>query len=98
MTKQEKRRELKERFERLYKGKRLLAIQLDGFTHRVIFDNGSKDSKIEQETYSAYLGSYDSYDRTNTNTDKVKCLFIGYPNYSYQNHAEELCYIAPNER
>lgn len=91
-------KEFAKRFKNLYEGKRLLAVQLDGFTHRVIYDNGTKDSKIESETYSSYLGAFDSYNRNNTNTDRVKIFFMGYPNLNYQRNAKELVYVEPNER
>jgi hypothetical protein len=92
------RRHFAEQFSKLFKGKRLLAVQLDGFTHRVIFDDGTKESKIQTETYSAYLGVCDSYDRNNTNTDRIKVFFMGYPNYAFQNNAQEIVYVAPNKR
>lgn len=79
---------LKERFEKVFKGKRLLAIHLDGFSHTVIFDSGNKDSAIEQEYYSGYIH----------NSEDIEYVFQGIGHLSYQNNAKEIIYVYPDER
>lgn len=92
MEKIKARRELKERFKELYKGKRLLALNLNGFTHSVWYDSGNKDSAIEQEVCSAYTGGMNGF------TSKAQELFKGYANYVYQNNAVYITYIEPEKR
>ena len=89
----------KQRFEENYKGKRLLAIQLNGFTHTVFYDNKKKGEKVEKENisidrYSGCMGQTEAngYGMNNTAVSK---LFEGYPNYAYQNNAKEIVYVKP---
>lgn len=79
---------LKERFEKVFKGKRLLAIHLDGFSHSIFFDSGNKDSMIEREEYSGYTH----------NTKELEYVFQGIGHLSYQNNAKEIVYVYPNKR
>ena len=81
-----------DRFNKLYEGKRLLAIHLDGFSHSVIFDNGSKENEIEHESYSGCAPEL--YDQNS----RVAKLFTGIAHFCYQNNAEEICYVLPQER
>lgn len=76
------------RFKELYPKKRLLAIQLNGFSHRVFYDDGKKNNDIQIEEYSAYTG----------NNGLVKELFKGFGHTFYQNNAEEIIYVMPNKR
>ena len=86
---------LKKKFEEAYPDKRLLAIHLDGFSHSVIFDDGSKQSAVQQESYSAY-----STEQKNEhfNTDNAIKVLSGIPHYEYQGNAIEYLYVLPNER
>jgi len=47
------KKEMLAKFKELYKGKRLLAVQLNGFNHTIFYDNGKTDSEIDIERYSA---------------------------------------------
>jgi hypothetical protein len=89
-----------QRFNELFPESRLLAIQLNGFTHKIFFDNGNSNNEISRLTFSNYLGNLEkmnmgiSIDIDN----KLKTLFAGFSNLSYQNNATEIVYILPNER
>ena len=87
----------KERFEKLYKGNRLLAIQLDGFTHAVVFDNGKSGSQVHKEAYSSFVGKEEAK-MYGLNNDRTSELFKGVSNSTYQNNATEIVYVLPNER
>lgn len=81
---------LKSRFNEIFKGKeRLLAIQLNGFSHRVIYDFGKKTSQIIKDEFSHY---------TDGATHKLYKIFDDISHYPYQNNAKELIYIKPDER
>lgn len=79
---------LKERFKQLYPNKRLLAVQLDGFSHRLIYDDGKASSRPTFETYSAYTGD----------TGTIKEFFSGIGHSSYQGNAKEIIFVLPSER
>ena len=93
----QKREVFKERFEKLFpKNVRLLAIQLDGFTHCVVYDTGS-GTQIRKELYSSNVGEEEAK-MYKMNSERVKELFKGFSNYMFQNQAEEIVYVYPNER
>ena len=89
----------KQRFEKLYPGKRLLAIQLDGFTHSVYYDDlkGKEKpikGKCHKDIYTGCMGQVEA-NSYGMNSTAVNKLFEGYPNYAYQNNAKEIVYIRP---
>ena len=93
------RQVFKERFEKLYPGKRLLAIQLDGFTHSVYYDDlkGKEKpikGKCHKDEYSSCMSQGEAQ-MYKMNNDAVVKLFEGYPNYAYQNKAIEIVYVNP---
>ena len=94
-TKMDQKEQLKERlqqrFEELYPDKRLLAIQLNGFSHAAFFDNGNTDDEIEIVRYSAYAPEQPVL-------QKGKKMFEHIPHYTYQGNAIEIIYIMPGER
>lgn len=72
------------------KNRRVLAVQLNGFTHTIFFDTNKKGSKsapgsIHILTYSDFMN--------NDLAEDLKTVFAGYPNYAYQNSAIEFVYI-----
>lgn len=85
------KKEIKEKFKKLYPNNRLLAVQLDGFTHRFFYDNGSDNSEIKCEYFSHCMpeGKW---------SDAAKEIFKDIPNYVYQNNPKEIIYIMPNKR
>jgi hypothetical protein len=82
---------LKERFEAAYPGKRLLAIQLNGFNHTIFFDGGKPSDEIEIERYSNFAPEIGEL-------KPLGAIFEGYPNGNYQGNAEEILYVGPKER
>jgi len=89
------RKELEERFRRIYKNCEPLCFQLDGFTHAVYFID-LEDYKVKKEETSNYMGTAESsaYEEM---TDRCKVLFMNYPNYAYQNNAQEIVLVEPDE-
>lgn len=88
--------ELKKRFEKIYGAKkRLLAIQLNGFTHTVFYDSGTKQSSIEVERATSYMSEVEQGTRYQ---EKAARLFKGIPHYTYQGNPVEIIYIHPNNR
>lgn len=83
--------ELKKRFKENFDKKcRLLAIQLNGFSHKIFYDRGSKNTNIEVLEFSHY---------TANNPNGAKATFFkGIPHYIYQDNPLELIYIQPDER
>lgn len=77
---------LEVRFKKHFPNKRLLAVQLNGFSHKAYYDSGTAASKIECYEYSHY---------THNDNDN---MFTGIGHYSYQNNATEILYLKPNER
>lgn len=90
--------ELGERFARLFKGCRLHAIHLDGFSHDVFFKDA--DGVRHIETFSAYCSPCEAEEAhvcedgaiRSFNADRVKALFLGYGHISYQHNAKEYVY------
>ena len=81
---------IKERFNKQYPHMRLLAVQLNGFTHTIFMDNGDGASSVEALRISNYTTFEDD--------ETVRAIFEGIPNYTYQNKPVEYVYIKPNER
>ncbi len=87
----EEKQLLKERFEKNHPGKRLLAIQLNGFNHSVFYDDGDKNSEIQISRYSNYAPEIKEL-------NPLGEMFDGFSNMSYQNNAKEIMYVKPEER
>ena len=83
--------EIQKTFNTIYPDKRLLALHLNGFSHAVIFDDGTQDSEIQAESYSGYAPEQPW-------SPKAKQLLEGIPHYTYQNNAKEIVFIGKNER
>ena len=79
-------------FKELYKGKRLLAVHLNGFSHTIIFDNGKTDDDIESEAYSLY---------TDIGNDKAKLFFEKTDlnhHYNFKHDPKEYVFVSPSDR
>lgn len=87
--------EMEKLFKELYEGKRILAIQLNGFSHKVFYDSGTTNSDVIIEEHSGYLSEYE---RTGRFTPKVQKLFDGIGHLSYQNNPVEIVYVNPEDR
>jgi hypothetical protein len=85
------KREISNNFKNIYKGKRLLAVQLNGFSHKVFFDGGSGSDPVQVEEYSAYT-------RMERQTKEVEQLLSSYSHYNYKRAPKELIYVSPEKR
>ncbi len=93
--------ELQEKFEREFPGKRLLAVHLDGFSHSVVYDDGTAKSPIKQADSSMYMSDAearlyeDDEDRACRNFLKA----AGFTSHmNYQNNALEILLVDPEDR
>lgn len=78
-------------FKRLFPGKRLLAIHLDGFSHSILYDSGKKTDEIEIAYYSGCAPEQNKDDR-------VTLLLGQFPHFCFQNNAQEVIFVHPEER
>lgn len=85
------KKELKELFKKLYPKKRLLAIQLNGFTHKVFYDNGRGTVGIQIEEYSQYV-------TCERETSQTKELLGNISHLAYKGDPLEIIYLAPDQR
>ncbi len=78
-------------FNTIYKGKRLLAVKLDGFSHDVWFDSGNGEDPIEQDKFSGGMpeGNWSA---------KSKLLLGQYPHIPYQGDPFTYVWIQPENR
>lgn len=89
------KRELKKAFKELYPNHRILAVQLNGFDHKVFFDAGTKDSAVQVEYHNPHLSTFEHLQK---HTDRAKKLLQAYPTYAYKNSVKEIMYVLPSER
>lgn len=95
------KKELLERFNRLYKECTLYCVQLDGFSHALYYKdlNGQR----HHDGYTAYAPEQYEEDRErytkdgkmvifSWNKDRTKAFFLGYPHFSFQNNAQEIIF------
>ena len=80
--------ELKKRFAEKFPNMRLLAVQLNGFSHSIFCDYGSKTDVVECMDYSDWTGE----------GMNLQDIFKGFPHYAYQNNAKEYVYVLPDKR
>lgn len=73
---------------------RLLAVQLDGFTHRIILDAGV-GTEIMTLTYSAYMKIYDYPEELEI---ALKVFFSRLPHYEYKYNPTEVIFISATDR
>lgn len=92
MTNEQFKDFLREDFRNIYGKKcRLLAVQLNGFSHKVFYDYGRKKSNIIVEEYSGYT-------ICEKQTENVKRFLSNIPHYMYNHNALELVFVAPEKR
>lgn len=83
------KKELKKRFKNVFDKKcRLLAIQLNGFSHKIFFDTGA-NTPIQIKEYSHY---------TTTAATAIASIFKGFYHSMFQNNPKEIVYISPQNR
>lgn len=82
---------LKKRFKALYPNRRLLAVRLDGFTHKVFYDRGGIGTPLEIDTFSHCMpeGNW---------SERAKEFFKEIGNAGYQNNAREIVFTYPKSR
>ena len=90
------KQEFAKRFKKEFPKLRLLAVQLNGFSHRVVCDDNKASTKPLFLEYSGYLsksevGDVETY-------AKLKRIFEGVGHTSYQGNAQEIVYVLPHER
>lgn len=94
------KKEFEKKFYELFDGYRLLAIQLNGFSHSAIVDKGDSSSRIERWEYTSYMNDWEKVAlNQNMNHDrKLKALFDGFSHYEYKQSPKEIIYIYPSKR
>jgi hypothetical protein len=83
---------LKARFKASYPaGARLLAVQLDGFSHAVIFDGGKASSPVQREIFSGCMpeGKFPS---------RAAAVLGPVGHSAYQGNPKEIIYTLPGDR
>ena len=101
MNRAEIKKEFKERWNKLFPNKRLLAVQLNGFTHSIYYDEKSPRAKVvkgecKKLEYSGCMSNAEARSY-GMNDDKVVAFFAGYPNYQYQSNPIEIVYVMPKD-
>lgn len=91
------KKEISKRFKKEYEqeGLRLLAVQLNGFSHKVFFDNGDNSSKVSVAEYSAYASEHEA--RGYRFYEMGKLLLGDIAHYEYQDNPKEIIYIMPKD-
>ena len=94
------------KFQEFFPGKRLLALQLDGFSHHVIYDDVPKTPKAHCIEVSFCMGEAEELayckDEEKRRLKKAARDFlaaIGYNGHSsYQGNPKEIIYVDPEDR
>lgn len=86
---------LQYKFDELMPNHRLLAIQLDGFSHKAYYDSGTADSTIQVLRYSGCTPEQVDEHFNQPNAIKLLC---SEPHYIYQNQPIEIIYVDIKER
>ena len=94
------------KFQEFFPGKRLLCIQLDGFSHRVIWDDVPRTPKAHCVDISFCMGEAEEQAYCRSDEDRrlhkagrdfLRALgFAGHS--SYQNNPTEIIYVDPEDR
>ena len=93
-------------FQKFFPGKRLLALQLDGFSHCVIYDDVPKTPKAYWVEVSFYMGEAEEMAYAKTDEDRamkkaargfLKAIGLG-SHISFQGNPKEIIYVDPEDR
>lgn len=83
--------QIQKTFTQLMPKHRLLAAKLDGFSHTIYYDKGSKDDDVKAASYSAYSPE-----------QKFEVIaaqvFKNIPHYNYQGNPATFIWIDPEDR
>jgi len=101
-----KNRKILKSFEKLFPNKRLLAIQLDGFSHHVVYDDIPRDIKAHSLEISFYMGVAEEsvYCRDPEKKALLKAArqFLqdnGFAHHlDFQNNPMEIIFVDPEDR
>ena len=93
-------------FQRKFPGKRLLALQLDGFSHGIVYDDVPKTKKAHfaEASFCCSESEWLGYCRSDEERAIAKAardffIEIGFASHiRYQNNPLELIYVSPEER
>lgn len=86
------KKEVLQAFKNIYKDKRLLAVQLNGFNHSIFYDSGNAESEVQIDKYSLY---------TKMGTEDAKKFFKDLKldhHHDFKHEPEELLFVTPKER
>ena len=93
---------LKKRFNEIYKGCELYAVQLNGFSHKIFYKDNENKKHIDtfsacspeqkSETHLSQDNIYRSFNDT-----KAQALLSPYAHYEYQGRAKEIVFKNVNE-
>lgn len=92
MNKNELKKIFKDRFNLYFKGCKLAAVQLDGFTHKIFYVNA--DGKRGRLVYSGCMSQQEARGY-GWNDARAVCFFAGFYNADFQGNAVELVYMKP---
>jgi len=90
------KQEFAKRFKKEFPKLRLLAVQLNGFSHKVICDDNKASTKPLFLEFSGYLSPCEIGDKDLH--AKLSRIFSGVGHTSYQGNAQEIVYVHPHER
>ena len=93
-------------FSKLFPGKRLLCLRLDGFSHHIYMDSGNRGSEIESVEVSFYVSQAEwnlylstQKDMTASKAARQFLIEIGKNTHTpYQGNPLEIIYIEPKDR
>lgn len=88
--------EFAKRFKKEFPKLRLLAVQLNGFSHRVVCDDKKASTKPLYLEFSWHLSPCEYSDKELYT--KLNHIFSGVGHSSYQGNAQEIVYVLPHER
>lgn len=79
-------------FKNIYKDKRLLAVQLNGFNHSIFYDSGDAESEVQVDRYSLY---------TKMGTEDAQRFFKDLSldhHHNFKHEPKEFLFLRPEER
>lgn len=95
------------KFQKHFPDKRLLALQLDGFSHRVIYDDVPKTPKAHAIDVSFCMGQWEELEHAkaagkDVRLQKLARDFLAEAGFgghsSYQNNPKEIIFVEPEDR
>lgn len=106
-SEEEGRQRTLELFQKYFPGKRLLALQLDGFSHRVIYDDVPNTPKAHAIVVSFCMGQWEELEHVKAAGNDVRLQkrardFLAEAGFgghaSYQGNPKEIIFVEPEDR